>query len=99
MTLVFSKCAVVFNFATTQGLVLHFLKMLNSLYPSIQYMYSKVLHNVFSTETTALYLNNGIYTHLCQPVLRISDILVRIRIRGSVPLTNGSGFGSCYFCQ
>jgi hypothetical protein len=28
-------------------------------------------------------------------VLRIRDILVRIRIRGSVPLTNGSG--SCYF--
>jgi hypothetical protein len=32
-------------------------------------------------------------------VLRIRDILVRIRIRGSVPRTNGSGsgFGSCYF--
>jgi hypothetical protein len=34
-------------------------------------------------------------------VLRIHDILVwiRIRIRGSMPLTNGSGFasGSCYF--
>ncbi len=29
------------------------------------------------------------------PVLRIHDILVRIRIRGSMPLTNGSG--SCYF--
>jgi hypothetical protein len=28
---------------------------------------------------------------------RIRDILVRIRIRGSVPLTNGSGSGSCYF--
>ena len=31
------------------------------------------------------------------PVLRIRDILVRIRIRGPVPLTNGSG--SCYFCH
>jgi hypothetical protein len=30
-------------------------------------------------------------------VLRIRDILVWIRIRGSVPQTNGSGFGSCYF--
>ncbi len=29
------------------------------------------------------------------PVLRIHDILVWIRIRGSMPLTNGSG--SCYF--
>jgi hypothetical protein len=34
-------------------------------------------------------------------VLRIPDILVWIRIRiwirGSMPLTNGSGSGSCYF--
>jgi hypothetical protein len=34
-------------------------------------------------------------------MLRIRDILVRIRIRGSVHLTNGSGSrsdsGSCYF--
>jgi hypothetical protein len=30
-------------------------------------------------------------------VLRIHEILVRIRIRGSIPLTNGSG--SCYFRQ
>jgi hypothetical protein len=32
-------------------------------------------------------------------VLRIHDILVwiQIRIRGSMPLTNGSGSGSCYF--
>ncbi len=34
-------------------------------------------------------------------MLRICDILVRIRIRGSMPLTNGSGSGfwsgSCYF--
>jgi hypothetical protein len=34
-------------------------------------------------------------------VLQIRDILVRIQIRGSVPLTNGPGFGSgsCYFPQ
>jgi hypothetical protein len=34
-------------------------------------------------------------------VLRIHDILVWIWIRGSMPLTNGSGFGSgsCYFRQ
>jgi hypothetical protein len=33
------------------------------------------------------------------PVFRIHDILVWIRIRGSMPLTNGSGFrsGSCFF--
>jgi hypothetical protein len=31
------------------------------------------------------------------PVLRIRYILARIRIRGSVPLTNGSG--SCHFRQ
>jgi hypothetical protein len=30
-------------------------------------------------------------------VLRIRDILGRIRIRRSMPLTNGSGSGSCYF--
>jgi hypothetical protein len=34
---------------------------------------------------------------LLEPVLRIRDILVRILIRGSVPLTNGSG--SCNFRQ
>jgi hypothetical protein len=31
-------------------------------------------------------------TLVLEPVLRIRDILVRIRIRGSAPLTNGSGF-------
>jgi hypothetical protein len=38
-------------------------------------------------------------THNESAVLRIYDILVRIRIRGSMPLTNGygSGSGSCYF--
>ncbi len=33
----------------------------------------------------------------CKPVLRIHDILGWIRIRGSMPLTNGSGFGSWYY--
>jgi hypothetical protein len=34
-----------------------------------------------------------------KPVFRIRDILVWIRIRGPMPLTNGSGCwsGSCYF--
>jgi hypothetical protein len=32
-------------------------------------------------------------------VLRIHDILVWIRIRGSMPLTNRSEIGSCYFCH
>jgi hypothetical protein len=35
------------------------------------------------------------YPSLLLPVLRIRDILGWIRIRGSMPLTNGSG--SCYF--
>jgi hypothetical protein len=36
-----------------------------------------------------------------EAVLRTRDILVRFRIRGSVALTNGSGFGSgsWYFLQ
>ncbi len=35
------------------------------------------------------------------PVMRIHEILVRIRISGSIPLTSGSGCGSgsCYFRQ
>ncbi len=57
-------------------------------------------------------LKRGMPTHVAQvqvnyplfdTVFRIHDILVwiRIRIRGSMPLTNGSGFGSgaCYFCH
>ncbi len=38
---------------------------------------------------------------LCAPVLQIHEIFLRIRILGSIPLTNGSGFrsgsGSCFF--
>ncbi len=40
-------------------------------------------------------VNRYRYPYLSKPVLRIRVNLVRIRIRGSVPLTNGSG--SCYF--
>ncbi len=50
--------------------------------------------------TTSSSSNSSIYrftNSLFLPVLRIHDILVWIRIRGSMPLTNGSG--SCYFCQ
>jgi hypothetical protein len=36
-------------------------------------------------------------TNVLNPVLRIRDILGWIRIRGSMPLTNGSGCGSCHF--
>ncbi len=35
--------------------------------------------------------------HISYPLLRIHDILVWIRIRGSMPLTNGSGCGSGSF--
>jgi hypothetical protein len=46
---------------------------------------------------------HGFVRLLATAVLRIHDILVWIRIRGSMPLTNGSGsgsgfgMGSCYF--
>jgi hypothetical protein len=42
-------------------------------------------------------LARAVYQNKVATVLRIRDILVRIRIRGSVPLTNGSG--SWYFRQ
>jgi hypothetical protein len=46
-------------------------------------------------------LDNIGQLNLSAALRRIRDILVRIRIRGSVPLTNGygSGSGSCYFRQ
>ncbi len=44
-------------------------------------------------------LARAVYQNKVSTVLRIRDILVRIRIRGSVPLTNGSGSGSWYFRQ
>jgi hypothetical protein len=37
------------------------------------------------------------YGSMSKPVLRIHNILVWIWVRGSMPPTNGSGFGSCYF--
>jgi hypothetical protein len=63
----------------------------------------------FISRTRILYLNmQGSVATFIAPyrrikstmaVLRIRDILVRIRIRGSVPLTNRSesDSGSCYF--
>ncbi len=42
---------------------------------------------------------NSLKVSVFDPVLRIRDILVRIRVRGSVPLTNWSGSASCYFRQ
>ncbi len=51
-------------------------------------------------ETTQKPETNAIKNYL-QAVLRINDILawimIRIWIPGSMPLTNGSGSGSCYF--
>ncbi len=56
--------------------------------------------------TSGRYLVQSVPGELSQdqvrsPVLRIHGILVWIRIRiwirGSMPLTNGSGSGSCYF--
>jgi hypothetical protein len=37
--------------------------------------------------------------YLTWAMLGIRDILVRIRIRGFIPLINESGSGSCYFRQ
>jgi hypothetical protein len=51
------------------------------------------IHNTVGAGTN----DNGIYPVLkkyLEAVLRIPDILVWIRIRGPMPLTNGSGFGS-----
>jgi hypothetical protein len=60
-----------------------------------------LLHKILAALAAAEWLAVGM--HLA--VLRIHEILVRIRmriwIRGSIPLTNGSRFGSgsCYFRQ
>ncbi len=49
-----------------------------------------------TTASRALTKQKSDLSSLCYvPVLQIRDILLRIRIRGSVPLTNSSG--SCYF--
>ncbi len=52
-------------------------------------------------DNLAFYYTFPTYLISIRPVLRIHAILVRIRIRGSIPLTNGyrSVSGSCYFRQ
>jgi hypothetical protein len=59
---------------------------------------TKRLLELFSSEPEALvqaYYRQRYTVQSFEPVLRIHEISVRIRIRGSIPLTNGSG--SCYF--
>jgi hypothetical protein len=57
------------------------------------------------TQHSALQTITGKYSswqhRILAAVLRIHAIFVRIRIRGSIPLTNGSGcgYGSCYFLR
>ncbi len=50
-------------------------------------------------DTDAIWLPVFREAVLLEAVLRIRDILVRIRIRVPVPLTNGSRSGSCPFRQ
>ncbi len=52
-------------------------------------------HSLRQSRSSGFWLKKCLYFS----VLRINEILVRIRSRWSVPLTNGSGFGSCYFRQ
>jgi hypothetical protein len=52
--------------------------------------YANYLRQVLTSSETPL-----LYTICVKAVFRIHDILVWIQIRGSMPLTNGSG--SCYF--
>ncbi len=47
------------------------------------------------TDHTCYTMTTGT-AHIFLPVLGIRDILVRIRIHGSVPLTNGSGYDSFF---
>jgi hypothetical protein len=62
--------------------------------------------SVFGLVSTRIRILQFIFTQIpffrflreSSAVLRIRDIILeRIRIRRSVPLTNGSGSGSCYF--
>jgi hypothetical protein len=56
-----------------------------------------MIHRVSEgTESQARFLK-FIFKIVHYPVLRIHEILVRIRIRGSIALTNGSGSRSCFF--
>jgi hypothetical protein len=48
-------------------------------------------------ETRKLQLDLADEKVSCPAVFQIHDILVWIRIRGSMPLNNGSGSGSFYF--
>ncbi len=61
----------------------------------LQYIFTK---SFLPRQVESEFWQGGVYERLSTWIL---DILVRIRIRGSVPLTNGSGFGSdsgsCYF--
>ncbi len=60
---------------------------LNNIYWNIQIIFRHI--------TTSCIENFPVFT--LQVVLRIHDILGWIQIRGSMPLTNGSGSGTCYF--
>ncbi len=59
----------------------------------------------FTSINMGFFMIRVFYSNLDQwmknSVLRIHDILgwIRIRISGSMPLTDGSGFGSRYFCH
>ncbi len=57
------------------------------------------LINVFIWLNFAFIFGSGFSFCVIELVLRIHEILERIRMRGSIPLTNGSGCGSCYFRQ
>ncbi len=52
---------------------------------------------VHSTIISTLFIAIESHWAWLSTLLRIHEILVRIRIRGSIPLTNGSRSGSCYF--
>ncbi len=55
--------------------------------------------SIINFSESAENLHKKVWLEAFLPVLWIHDILVWIHIRGSMPLTNGSGFGSwsCYF--
>jgi hypothetical protein len=59
-------------------------------------LYATGLRGLSSTAHSTTIKGEYPFPLLPRPVLRIHDILVSIRIRGSMPLTYGSGFGS-YF--
>jgi hypothetical protein len=90
------------NFAQVTHINLHLdsssILLSASTYPSLPANISCVAQTrILNLYPEILYLQRKSVKY--QPVLRIRDILVRIRIRRFVPLTNGSGLGSCYFRQ